>query len=78
MASIAAIFTSRYHAKQLNPWLNSSAIVDGVVNYNWLTACQGEMESFKKAFMDIRQSSKRGLSKRKSFNFLLYYTMYRW
>ena len=49
MASIAAIFTSTYHAKQLNPWLNSSAIVDGVVNYNWLTACQGEMESFKKS-----------------------------
>ena len=32
--------------------------VDGVVNYNRLTACQGEMEPFKRAFMDISQSSK--------------------
>ena len=57
VASVGAIFTSTYHAKQLNPWPNPSAIVDGVVNYNWLNACQGEMESFKGAFMDIRQSS---------------------
>ena len=42
MASIDAIFTSSYHTKQLNPSVNPSA--DCVVNYNWLSACQGEME----------------------------------
>ena len=45
MASICAIFTSKYHTKQLNPWLNSSASC--VVNYNRLSAWQGERELFK-------------------------------
>ena len=45
MASIGAIFTSTYHTKQLNPWPNSSA--SRVVNYSWLSACQGDMEPFE-------------------------------
>ena len=45
MASIRAIITSTYHAKQLNLWLNSSASY--VVNYSWLAACQGDVEPFK-------------------------------
>ena len=42
MASIGAIFVSTYHTKQLNPWPNSSA--NHVVNYSWLSACQGYMQ----------------------------------
>ena len=45
MASIGAVFTSTYHTKQLNPWPNSSA--SRVVNYSWLSACQGDMEPFE-------------------------------
>ena len=45
MASIGAIFTSTYHKKQLNPWLNSSA--SRVVNYSQLSLCQGDMEPFE-------------------------------
>ena len=45
MASIGAIFTSTYHAKQLNPWLNSSA--SRVVNYSQLSVCQGDVEPFE-------------------------------
>ena len=45
MASIAAIFTSTYHTKQLNQCLNSSA--SRVVNYNRLSACQGDVEPFE-------------------------------
>ena len=41
-----AFFTSTYHTKHLNPWPSSSASY--VVNYNWLSACQGEMEPFDK------------------------------
>ena len=42
MASIGAY---EYHIKQLNPWPNSLA--SHVVNHSWLSACQGEMESFE-------------------------------
>ena len=45
MASIGVIFTSTYHTKQLNPWPNSSA--SRVVNYSWLSACQGDMQPFE-------------------------------
>ena len=45
MASIGVIFTFTYHTKQLNPWPNSSA--SRVVNYSWLSACQGEMQPFE-------------------------------
>ena len=45
IAFIGVIFTSTYHTKQLNPWPNSSASC--VVNYSWLSACQGDMEPFK-------------------------------
>ena len=45
MASIGAIFTSTYHIKQLNPWLNSSA--SRVMNYSQLSACQGKMGPFE-------------------------------
>ena len=45
MASIGAIFTSTYHKKQLNPWPNSLA--SHVVNYNQLSAYQGDMEPFE-------------------------------
>ena len=45
MASIGAIFTSTYHTKQLNPWLNSLA--SRVVNYSQLSACQGDVEPFE-------------------------------
>ena len=45
MASTDAIFTSTYHTKQLNPWPNSSA--SHVVNYSWLSVCQGEVETFE-------------------------------
>ena len=44
MVSIGAILTLTYH-KVLNPWPNSSASC--VLNYSWLSACQGEMEPFK-------------------------------
>ena len=37
MPSISAIFISKYHTKQLNPWQNSSDSC--VVNYSWLSAC---------------------------------------
>ena len=40
MASIGSIFTSTYHTKRLNPWPSSSA--SHVVNYRWLSTCQGE------------------------------------
>ena len=39
MASIGAIYTSTYHAKQLNTWPNSSA--GCVVSYRRLRLCQG-------------------------------------
>ena len=45
MASIGVIFTSTYHIKQLNPWPNSSA--SHMVNYSWLSVCQGEVEIFE-------------------------------
>ena len=45
MASIGVIFTSTYHTKQLNLWLNSSA--SRVVNYSQLSACQGDMQPLK-------------------------------
>ena len=45
MTSIGAIFTSTDHTNQLNPWANSSASY--VVNYSWLSACQGNMEPFE-------------------------------
>ena len=45
MASIGAIFTSTYHTKQLNPWLNSSASRE--VNYSQLSACQRDVEPFE-------------------------------
>ena len=45
MVSIGAIFTSAYHTKQLNPWLNSSA--SRVVNYSRLSASQGDVEPFE-------------------------------
>ena len=45
MLSFGAIFTFIYHTKQQNSWPNSSASC--VVNYNWLSACQGEMEPFE-------------------------------
>ena len=45
MASIGVIFTSTYHTTQLNPWPNSSA--NYVVNYSWLSACQGDMQLFE-------------------------------
>ena len=44
MAFIGAIFTT-YYAKKLNSWLNSSA--NHVMNYNQLSACQGEMKPFE-------------------------------
>ena len=46
MAFIDAIFNTTYHTRQLNFWPNSSA--SHVVNYSWLTACQGDthMEIF--------------------------------
>ena len=40
-----AFISSSYHTKQQNPWPNSSA--SHVVNYNWLSACQGGMEPFE-------------------------------
>ena len=45
MASISTIFPSTYYTKQLNPWANLSA--SSVVNYSWLSACQGEREPLK-------------------------------
>ena len=45
MVSIGAIFITTYHTKQLNPWPNSSA--NHVVNYSWLSACQGNMQPFE-------------------------------
>ena len=45
MVSIAAIFTSTYHTKKLNPWPNSS--VSRIVNYSPLSTCLGEMEPFE-------------------------------
>ena len=45
MASIGAIFTSKYHTKQLNPWPNLSA--SRVVNSSRLSACQRDMEPFE-------------------------------
>ena len=45
MASIGVIFTSTYHTKQLNPLPNSSASY--VVNYSWLSVCEGDMEPFE-------------------------------
>ena len=45
MAYIGTIFTFMYHTMQLNPWAISSA--SHVVNYNQLSACQGELESFE-------------------------------
>ena len=44
MVYIGAIFTSTYHAKQLNSWPNSSA--SRVVNYSQLSAFQGERKPF--------------------------------
>ena len=44
LASIGAIF-SIYHTKQLNPWPN--LLASHVVNYSWLSACQGKMEPFE-------------------------------
>ena len=44
MASIGVIFSSTYHAKELNPWPNSPA--SHVVIYSWLSACPWEMEPF--------------------------------
>ena len=41
---IGAIFTT-YYAKKLNSWLNSS--VNHVMNYNQLSACQGEIKPFE-------------------------------
>ena len=40
-----AILTSTYHTKQLNPWPNLSA--SRLVNYSWLSPCQGDMEPFE-------------------------------
>ena len=45
MAYTGAIFTTKYHTKQLNPWPNSSA--NCVVNYTQLSACQGDMQPFE-------------------------------
>ena len=45
IASVGAIFTTTYHTKQLSPWSNSSA--SRVVNYSWLSTCQGDMEPFE-------------------------------
>ena len=45
VASIGAIFASKNHTKQLNPCPNSSP--SHVVNYSWLSACQGDMEPFE-------------------------------
>ena len=45
MASIGVIFTSTYHAKQLNPWPNS--LPSRVVNYSQLSACQWDMQPFE-------------------------------
>ena len=40
-----AFISSSYNTKQQNPWQNLSG--SRVVNYNWLSACQGDMESFE-------------------------------
>ena len=40
-----AFISSSYHTKQQNPWPNSSA--SHVVNYNWLSTCQEDMEPFE-------------------------------
>ena len=66
MASIGAIFSSIYHTKQLH---KSSA--SRVVNYNQLSACQGEMEPFKTtlAFVDIWQASEASHNKSSLGNF---------
>ena len=45
MVSTGAIFTCKYHTKQLNPCLNSSASC--MVNYSQLSTCLGEMEPFE-------------------------------
>ena len=45
IASIGVIFTSTYRIKQFNLWPNSSA--SRVVNYNQLSACQGDMQPFE-------------------------------
>ena len=45
MASIGVIFNSTYHTKQLYSWPNSLASC--LVNYSWLSACQGDMKQFE-------------------------------
>ena len=45
MTSIDVILTSPYLTKQLNPWQISSA--SSMVNYNQLSAYQGDMEPFE-------------------------------
>ena len=45
MASVGAIFSSTYHTKWFIPWPTSSA--SHVVIYSQLSACPGDMESFK-------------------------------
>ena len=63
MAFIGTIFTSTYHTKELNPWPNSSARC--VVNYSWLSACQGDMKPFE-ALMDVWQTSETSHNKSSS------------
>ena len=69
MASIGAIFTTTYHTKQLNPWLN--LLATGVVNYSQLSACQGDMYPFEgnPSTVDISQASETSHSKSSPGNF---------
>ena len=42
---LVSFFTSKYHTKQLNRCPNPST--SRVVNYSWLSACQGGIEPFE-------------------------------
>ena len=69
MAPIDAILTSTYHTKQLNPCSNS--LVSRLVNYSWLSACQGDMGPFEgdQALVDVWQASEASHSKSNLGNF---------
>ena len=62
-SSFGAIYTSTYHTKQLNPWLNSSARRE--VSYSHLSACPEGMDplKFTRVLVDIWQASEASHSK---------------
>ena len=64
-SSIGAIFTSAYHTKQLNPWLNSLARRVVSYNYSHLSACPEGMDplKFTRELVDIWQASEVSHSK---------------